>query len=95
MTTARLTSTTERYALPAGGRVPASDEPRRVEAAESLVGDRRRSLREELNAGENNVGGHLREKARRIAAQLAELPPAIQARLAKPPSGFRVIDEEA
>ncbi|MCL2524368.1 MAG: hypothetical protein FWF20_07965 [Betaproteobacteria bacterium] len=96
MTTARLTSTTERYAPPAGGRVPKLDDPRRVEAAENLAGDRRRSLREELNEAEHDVG-QIIEEARRLAAQLTELPPEVQARLGRylPANGFCVIDEQA
>ena len=97
MKSAHLTSTTERYAPPAGGHAPALDEPRRVEAAEAIAGDRRRSLREELSEAENDVGAQARENAHRVAAQLTELPPEAQARLAKSllPNGFCVVDEQA
>ncbi|MDR1995788.1 hypothetical protein [Azonexus sp.] len=97
MTSARLISTTERYAQPGSERALVAGEPRRVEAAEAIAGDRKRSLREELNEAESDVGGQARENAHRVAAQLAELPPEAQALLAKPlpPNGFCVVDEQA
>ncbi len=95
MTSARLTPTTEHYTASAE-RAPVAGEGRRVEAAEGLGGDRRRSLREELNAAENDVGGQFREEAQRIAAQLAELSPAEQEKLTKSLSAneFHVVDEQ-
>lgn len=97
MTTARPIPTTERYTQPASERPPVSGEPRRVEAAEAIAGDRRRSLREELSEAENDVGAQARENAHRVAAQLTELPPEAQARLANSllPNGFCVVDEQA
>lgn len=97
MTSARLISTTEHYAQPASERALVASEPRRVEAAEAIAGDRRRSLREELNEAENDVGGQAQESAHRVAAQLAELPPEAQARLTKSlsPNSFHVLDEQA
>ncbi len=97
MTSARLIPSAERYARPPGERALVAGEPRRVAACEAVIGDRQRSLREELSEAENDVGGKARENARRVAAQLAELPPEAQARLAKPllPHGFCVVDEEA
>ncbi|HEX6734361.1 MAG TPA: hypothetical protein VF096_06080 [Azonexus sp.] len=97
MTSARLTSTTERYAHPALEQAPVAGETRRVEAAEGLAGDRQRSLREELKAAEADVGGQVREDVHRVAAQLAGLPPEAQAKLTKTllPNGFCVVDDEA
>ncbi|MDR0775365.1 MAG: hypothetical protein LBE81_01830 [Azonexus sp.] len=97
MTSARLISTTERYAQTASERALVASELRRVEAAEAIAGDRKRSLREELNEAENDVGGQARENAHRVATQLAELPPEAQASLTKPlpPNGFCVVDEQA
>ncbi|MCL2344437.1 MAG: hypothetical protein FWC58_01125 [Desulfobulbus sp.] len=96
MTTARLTPTSERYAQAAGGQALVASEPRRVEAIE-MVGERKRSLREELNEAEGGIDEITREEARRLAAQLAELSPEAQALLTQPlpPNGFCVVDEQA
>ncbi|MDR2838599.1 MAG: hypothetical protein LBV49_08595 [Azonexus sp.] len=100
MTATRLTSTTERYTI-AATHAPISAEAYRVESAESLSGDRKRSLREELEAAQSAIGSResedlseIQEEVRRIAALIAELSPADEARLFSP-GDFSVVDEAA
>jgi hypothetical protein len=102
MTSTRLAPTTsERYAQPASERTPVAGESRRVEAIEAVVGDRQRSLREELNEAAHDVGGQIQEgagaEAHRLAAQLTELPLEAQACLTRPlpTNGLCVVDEQA
>ncbi|MDR2189255.1 MAG: hypothetical protein LBE62_14615 [Azonexus sp.] len=90
MTTTRLTSTTERYAI-TPAYVPPGDVAYRIEAAESLGGDRKRSLREELEAAASAIGSsdsdnasEIQEEARRVAVLIAGLTPADGARLLLP-----------
>lgn len=98
----RLVSTTQSPSVDAAERVHHAADVRRVEAPEAVDGDRERSLQQELAefdpraAGPSAAGERMREEARAVAEQLANLGDKADD-LLRPdlPAGVGKVDESA
>jgi hypothetical protein len=104
MKSARLESTTDRYARPTLERSADAGEldVRRVEALNAIEGDRKRSVRQEMREADPQERGvptatqGRPPDAREVVEQVAGLPPDKRALLTRPalPDGFCVVDEK-